>query len=105
MPNLTASIPHQLPRAEAKRRIQDRLNDMRRQQAALLGGLRETWHGDTMDFDGAAMGQRVSGRIDVRDREVCIEVALPALLAAVAAALTPMIEQQGRRLLTGPSPK
>jgi hypothetical protein len=36
---------------------------------------------------------------------VFIEVVLPGLLGAVAAALTPMIEQQGRRLLTGPTPK
>ena len=105
MPNLTASIPHQLTRAEAKRRIQDGLSEMRRQQAAMLGGLRETWHGDAMVLDGAVMGQHVSGRIDVRDREVFVEVAVPALLSALAAALTPMIEQHGRRLLTGPAPK
>jgi len=105
MPNLTASIPHQLTRAEAKRRIQDGLNDMRRQQAGLLGGLRDTWNGDTLDLAGPVMGQHITGQIDVRDREVLVEVALPGLLGAMAAALTPMIEQQGRRLLTGPSPK
>ena len=99
---LTASIPHRLTWADARRRIQEELEKLHRQQAALLGDLRETWHGDTMDFSGRVMGQFISGRLDVEDQAVRVEVDLPWLLAALAGALKPQIENQGRRLLAGP---
>lgn len=102
MPNLTASVPHQLGREDAKRRIREGVEDLRRRQASLLGGLRETWHGDAMDFSGLVMGQSVSGRLSVEDREVRVEMALPWLLGVAAAALKPGIERQGRKLLSGP---
>ena len=103
MPNLTASVPHQLTRAEAKRRIQEGLSNLRRQQGALLSGVRETWNGDAMEFAGGVMGQSISGRLDVEDTAVRVEVVLPGLLGMAAAALKPQIEQQGRRMLSGPS--
>ena len=102
MPNLTASVPHQLSRAEAKRRIQDGIQDLHRRQGALLGGIRETWRGDVLDFSGLVMGQSISGHLFVEDQAVRIEVALPGLLGMAAAALKPMIERQGRYLLGGP---
>lgn len=105
MPNLTVSVPHQLTRAEAKRRIQEGISDLHRQQAALLGGVHETWNGDAMNFSGGVMGQSISGWINVEDREVRVEVVLPGLLGMVAAALKPQIERQGQKLLGGPPPK
>lgn len=102
MPNLTASVPHQLTRAEAKRRIQEGVSDFHRQQPALLGGVHETWNGDTMNFSGGVMGQSISGWINVEDREVRVEVVLPGLLGMMAAALKPQIERQGQKLLGGP---
>jgi putative polyhydroxyalkanoate system protein len=105
MPNLTATIPHQLTRAEARQRIADGLNDLRSRQSAVLGGLHETWHGDVMDFSGGVMGQLISGRVDVRDQEVRVEVALPWLLGLLASTVKPRIESQGRKLLSGPAKK
>ena len=105
MQNLTASIPHQLSRAEAKRRIQEGVVKLRREQAALLGNLQETWRGDRMEFTGGVMGQSISGHLDVEDSAVLVEVALPGLLGMAAAALLPRIEREGRRLLGGPPAK
>ena len=104
MPNLTASVPHQLTRAEAKRRIQEGISDLHRQQPVLLGGVHETWNGDSMSFSGGVMGQSISGWINVEDREVRVEVVLPGLLGMAAAALKPQIERQGQKLLGGPAP-
>jgi hypothetical protein len=103
VPNLIASIPHQLTRAKAKRRIQDGLSNVRRQYAGMLGGLRETWHDDSIDFTGTVMGQHISGSIDVGAHDVYLEAALPDLLGMATVALRPFIERQGRRLLAGPA--
>ena len=101
MPNLTATIPHQLSRAEAKRRIEAGLNDLRR-QSPMLSGLRESWNGDVMDFTGAVLLQPISGRREVADREIRVEVALPGMLGALASMLKPAIEERGRQMLRGP---
>jgi putative polyhydroxyalkanoate system protein len=99
MPNLTASIPHQLPRAEVKRRIQDELGKLRQQHGALLQGVQETWHGDTMTFAVTTLGQSVSGSVEVQDQAVQIAIELPWMLAMLAGTVKQRIEQQGRQLL------
>ena len=100
MPNMTASIPHQLTRAEAKRRIQDQLGTLRQQQGSLIASIRETWTADRLDFSVHALGQPISGHLTVDDQVVHVEVALPWLLSILAGAVKDKIEQQGRLLLT-----
>jgi hypothetical protein len=68
MPNLTASTPHQLGRAEAKRRIQEHIGIVRRQQGAMLANLQETWKGDTLDFAASALGQSITGQLTVDEQ-------------------------------------
>jgi hypothetical protein len=97
--NLTMSIPHQLTRAEAKRRIQEGIAEARRQHGALLGSLAESWQGDTLSFSFGALGQSVSGQAFVEDRAVRVEMTLPWMLAMLAGPIKHQIEQQGRQLL------
>jgi hypothetical protein len=100
MPNLTASIPHQLTRAEAKGRIQDQVGTLRQQKGVPISNLQETWTGDRMDFSVNAMGQAISGHLTVDDHMVHLDVALPWLLNMLAGAVKHRIEQQGRHVLT-----
>jgi len=100
MPDLTATIPHQLTRAEAKRRIQEQLGAMRQQHGNLLTNLQETWTGDSMAFSASALGQSISGHLTVDDQAVHLTVALPWLLRMVAETVKARIEQRGRLLLT-----
>ncbi len=102
MPDMTATIPHQLTRAEAKRRIQEQVGVVRTQYGAMLTNLQETWTGDAMAFSLDAMGQSISGRLTVDDQAVHVTVALPWFLSMMAATLKPRIEQQGRLLLARP---
>lgn len=99
MQDLTATIPHQLTRAEAKRRIQEQVGVVRQQHGALLTNLQESWSDDTMTFSLTALGQAITGRVTVDDQAVHLTVALPWLLRMLAGTLKPKIEQQGRLLL------
>lgn len=99
MPELTATIPHQLSRSEARRRIQQELAVVRQQYGAVITNLQESWSGDTMTFSLTAMGQAVSGRVTVQDHAVHLAVTLPWLLHLLAHSLKPKIEQKGRVLL------
>lgn len=99
MPDVTASIPHQLTPAEAKRRIQEGIAAARREHQSILTSVQETWVEDTLNFSFTAMGQSVSGRLAVEEQVVFVSVALPWFLQMLAGRIKPMIEQQGQRML------
>jgi putative polyhydroxyalkanoate system protein len=98
MQNLTASIPHQLPRAEAKKRIEELVTQFQQQYGG-LGKLDARWNDDTMTFALAVMGVTVPGRVDVDDKAVRIEMTLPWLLAQLGASFKQQIETEGRKRL------
>ncbi len=84
---LTVRIPHQLGRAEARRRIETGFAKM---IDALPGGTgrgSERWEGDRLVFSVAAMAQTVGGVIDVDDTAVTMEIQLSGMLGLVASGL------------------
>ncbi|NUZ07955.1 polyhydroxyalkanoic acid system family protein [Piscinibacter koreensis] len=96
---VNVSIPHQLGRAEARRRIERgfaRIVDV----VPGSGTCDERWDGDRLTFRVAAMGQTVSGVVDVRETVVLMEVQLPGVLGMVAGRLKDHVEKAGQRLLT-----
>ena len=103
MPRMTASIPHRLTRAEAKRRIQEQLGTIRREFAHQLHDVHESWTGDTLDFSLRSLGQSITGSLNVDDQAVHVEVDLPWLLAMLAGPLRRQIEDKACRLLAAPS--
>ena len=96
---ITLTVPHQLSRAEVKRRIQEEVGRAEKQFGSMLGSVRQTWDGDTLDFSVSAAGQTVSGKAFVEDRQVRLEIALPWFLAALAGTVRQRIEQRGREVL------
>ena len=64
-----------------------------------LASIEDQWTEDRMEFRAIALGQTVTGRLDVLDDAVRVEVDLPRLLAAVAEMLRARIRQEGTRLL------
>jgi hypothetical protein len=99
MPNLQVSIPHQLGRVEARRRIDERLTELRQHQGGMLTSLHGTWTGDTMNFTVSAMGQTVTGKMTVEEQALHLDVALPWFLHMLAGGFKHQLEQQGRKLL------
>jgi hypothetical protein len=96
---LVVSIPHQLGRDEATRRLKDGLT----RAAASVPVLKvdeERWDENRMFFRVRALGQVASGRIDVEDNHVRLEVILPWLLQRFAEAAQTAIRNRGRLLLT-----
>ena len=61
--------------------------------------LNESWDGDRMMFDARALGQSVSGHVDVGATSVTLVMVLPPLLAAIADKLRGKLTQAGQLLL------
>jgi hypothetical protein len=97
---ITVSIPHQLGRAEARRRIESGFAKLMRQMPGSGGPSSERWDGDQLTFGAAVMGQRVAGVITLLDDAVTMEIELPGLLGMLAGALKDRLQRVGTLLLT-----
>jgi hypothetical protein len=96
---LVVSIPHNLGKAEAMRRLQGGMSGLKSQFGDKVASINETWSGDRMDFRVGAMGQNVSGHLDVMEDQVRVELQLPWILAMVAEKAKSFIQKQGTLLL------
>ena len=97
---ITISIPHQLGRAEARRRIETGFAKIIHQLPGSGGAHSERWDGDRLIFGVTTMGQTIEGVMDVLDTEVTIEIVLPGVLGMIASGLKNRLQEVGRLLLT-----
>ncbi len=96
---LVVSIPHSLGKAEATRRLQTGVGQLKSQFGDKIATVESQWAGDRMTFRVGAMGQTVTGHLDVADDNVRVEVMLPWILAMVADKAKGLIQKQGTLLL------
>jgi len=96
---LVVSIPHRLGKEEALRRLKNGLTRAAT-SVPVLKVDEERWDGDQMIFRVRALGQAASGRIDVGESDVRVEVVLPWLLQRFAEVAQAAIRKRGQLLLT-----
>ena len=97
---ITISIPHQLGRAEARRRIEAGFAKLIHQVPGRGGASSQRWEGDRLTFATGVMGQTIAGVIDVLDTAVTMELELPGLLGMIAGGLKDRLQKAGTLLLT-----
>jgi hypothetical protein len=96
---ISMSIPHRLTQDEARARLQRGITDLKTRHAASIAQVDETWTGNQMSFRLTAMGQAITGRVDVQPEAVKLDVDLPFILAMLAEKIRPRVESEGRRML------
>ena len=99
---VAVSVPHQLGLSEARRRVEAGFGELQRQMTGGMGGMvacQQRWEGDRMHFEASALGQKMTGRLDVTDDLLRIEVDLPEMLAALADRITGKLKDEARKLL------
>jgi hypothetical protein len=93
------SIPHRLGKEEAIRRLKSGLAETRTRFGHVFTVSEETWDRDNLQFRISALGQTVSGSIEVAEDAVRLEIFLPWLLAKLAETLQPLIRREGTLML------
>jgi hypothetical protein len=73
------TVPHHTDKANARRKIDDRLAQLLTQYGHYLGDSSHSWEGDRLTFSGSARGFKVSGSLEVTDVEVIIDGKLPLI--------------------------
>ena len=97
---ISISIPHQLGRTEARRRIETGFARIVGQLPGSGSAYTERWEGDRLIFSVAGLGQTVSGVVDVLDAAVTMEIELPGVLGMIASGLKGRLKKAGQLLLT-----
>jgi hypothetical protein len=97
---LHISIPHELGRTEARRRIEDGFSKLALQLPGGASLYHQRWDGDRLAFSVAVMAQTVTGSVEVLDRTVTIDIHLPGLLGQIAGAFKDRLRTAGQLLLT-----
>lgn len=97
---ITVTIPHQLGRAEARRRIETGFARIVHLLPGSAGNCSERWEGDRLVFGVTSMGQTVAGVIDVLEGVVTMQIELPGVLGVVARGLGARLQKMGQQLLT-----
>ena len=96
---LTVSIPHQLGRAEARRRIETGFARTLRGLPGGSGQCSERWEGDRLVFSVTALAQTITGVVDVGEAAVTMELHLPGVLGLIASSLRSRLQKAGQLLL------
>lgn len=77
MPSMSVQVPHQLPIAEAVTRLQNFLEEVRREHADRVSNVQGDWQGETLQFGFTAMSMKINGNLVVREEEVHVSGNLP----------------------------
>ncbi len=99
---VTINIPHALGKDEARRRIAVGFGRVQEQLTGGVGGMvsfLNRWEGDRLHFEGTALGQKITGRVDVGMDSVQMQLDLPSMLAAIADRVIHKLQDEGQKLL------
>jgi uncharacterized protein YfaT (DUF1175 family) len=96
---VTVTISHELGKEQAKERIESNLGQIRAQIAPYVTSIEDRWIGDRLEISVVALGQAVTGDIEVFDEFVRVEIYLPGLLGYVAGLVAAPIRDAGTKLL------
>lgn len=100
---MEVAIPHSLGREEARRRLRENSHKMGDGIPGGMAQVQTRWASeDRMEMAIAAMGQTLSGHIDVGDSQVVLSVNLPPALSFIEPIISGAIRQQGQALLAPP---
>ena len=96
---IVVRIPHRHTQEEATRRIRTGIDELRARYGDRVAALETKWDGPRMDGRLNALGQTLSGSIEVEPTVVVVTVQLPWLLAVLKERILGFVQKNGDRIL------
>ena len=95
---IQVDLPHRLGKEEARRRIAANIHKL---ESQIPGGakVQSSWSGDRLNLQVQAMGQAVTGDLDVEESRVRCKLELPGMLAMFSRPIEAMLSAKGSDLL------
>ncbi len=96
---IIVDLPHSLGTEEARNRMQKGIGRLKDHIPGGSAQVESRWEGDRMHLRVEAMGQEVSGHIDVHPAKVRLELILPAFLAMFSGTIEGLLRKRGYDIL------
>lgn len=87
-------VPHHTTRAEAKRKIEERLGNLETQYGHYATDIDKQWDGDRLTFSVKARGMSGSGSLEITDSEVIVDGKLPLMARPFESRIKSTIERE-----------
>ena len=101
---MQVAIPHSIGREEARRRMKANTHKLADSFPGGMASVQTSWPSeDRMAMAIGAMGQHVTGHIDIQDTQVLLTVELPPALGFIEPLVSGAIQQAGQKMLAPPS--
>lgn len=98
---MRVAVPHSLPKAEVRRRLDEKQDSIASFIPGGMADVETSWASeDRMIMTIRAMGQALTGNVDVEDQAVVFTIDLPPALSFVEPMIQGALEEKGRKLLT-----
>ena len=97
--SFAVSINHNLGADDARRRVEAGIAQFRSSLGSKLSLFEERWTANRLDFKVGFMGQVCSGKLDVLESQVHLEIVLPGMLGFLADKVRSVMTERGRVLL------
>ena len=97
--SIVMTFPHDLGVAEAKKRINERFELLKREYVDKIGKAEIAWVDDVAHLRVAALGQTATAEVDIKAAEIRVEVHLPWLLAAMANKVEALLKSNAKDTL------
>jgi hypothetical protein len=92
------AVPHHTTRPNARRIVEQKLDQLLASYGAHADQAEHSWTGDTLHFKGKARGFTVSGTIDVTDSDVILDSKLPLLAKAFEGRIRQTVETEAEKM-------
>ena len=98
---MRVALPHTLAHEELRRRFHARSDELKSLFPAGLAQVTQQWRDqDHLDMEITAMGQRVTGLVELREAAVVVTVDLPPALGFVERIIESTIREKTQKLLS-----
>jgi hypothetical protein len=97
---MRVTLPHDLTKEEVRRRMHKHAHEIGGFFPPGLASVTTAWPSeDRMTITAVVMGQTIPGGVDVREKDVVIEMDLPLLFSVMKGPLEAAVKKEGQRLL------
>lgn len=92
------AVPHNTTRENARRIIEEKINDLLKHYGHFAEQAEHTWAGDMMSFKGKARGFSLDGTVEVTDEVVILDGKLPLLAKPFESRIRHTVEREAEEI-------
>jgi putative polyhydroxyalkanoate system protein len=92
------AVPHNTTKAEARKRVDQRLQNLLGQFSHHAEDLEHDWTGDTLRFKGKAKGLKVEGTVEITDAAMIVDAKLPLIAMAFEGKIREAVQKEANQM-------